>query len=258
MEERKNKKWTEEIERFIRAECPLDFGGKEPLTQIINNIWGINTTKNGLTTFCCDKKIQLGIKPWQYDTGRFRGREPKPLLSEHEKKGYLFVKIAPRTWIQKSRYVYQLNHPEYKYKKGDVIFFLDGNNCNFNPDNLFLITMKELGPINAYGGIVKGNPELTKLKIIQLRLRMAMLDRAKEMGLTSKCGRGRVLKTEANEKMREWYKNRTEEQKERQRATNRRYLARKRLDPAWREKRRKYSTEWSRKSRESKKNVRND
>ena len=60
-----------------------------------------------------------------------------PLYSEHQKKGYTFIKIAePNEWISKSKWVYIATHPaeafeHYSTKQKYLYVYLDGNNRNF-------------------------------------------------------------------------------------------------------------------------------
>lgn len=177
----------------------------------------------------------------------------RPLYSERQKKGYLFVKVAmPSVWWSKAKFVYVATHPEEagEILETDAFYFLDGNNRNFDWRNIALVHRREQAIFQYYGGCVKGNPEATKIHILQARLKLVQLDAAEKIGDVMMMGDSRVIKKDHNEKARaysQWrrdndpeYRERmkqkmrlrskemTPEQKERHREVCRRYMARKR------------------------------
>lgn len=140
----------------------------------------------------------------------------RPLYSEQVKKGFVKIKIAqPSTWEYKQKWVWMETHP-WLYdtvKENDVFIFLDGNNRNFNPDNICKISRAELGMLNLIGGVCKDNPEITLSRIAQTKLKIAMFDLGEKAGLVVNGGGGRVFKEEKNRKAREYRKRKREEKR---------------------------------------------
>ena len=54
------------------------------------------------------------------------------------KEGYIEIKVGINKWISKHRYIWE-QHYKRKVPKGKVVIFLDGNNRNFEIENLKLI-----------------------------------------------------------------------------------------------------------------------
>ena len=88
--------------------------------------------------------------------------------------GYVWVKITDQpkvrksdNWKQKQRLIYeQLHGPILDNVK---VIFLDGNNRNFDPDNLAPVTNREHLEMNRNGFRTK-DPELTKAAINLVKL----------------------------------------------------------------------------------------
>lgn len=109
----------------------------------------------------------------------------KPLFSEHEKKGLIQIKVSenPRIWMSKARWIYEQNHPDYKYKKGDKVIYLDGNNRNFDPQNLEVVSNAMMLYLIQCGGVVKDHPEETRIHLLQAKLKKLQLDKGEKAGL---------------------------------------------------------------------------
>ena len=158
-------------------------------------------------------KIQCSCVGASYTVNNaWRGdRKSRPLYSEQIKKGYVKIKIAqPNVWVSKAKWVYDETHP-YEDCTGRANYvFLDGDNRNFNPNNIERVPLKIMGVFNLMGGCEKGNPEITKLRILNAKLKLAILDKGEEMGLVVKVdskGRkkaGRCFIEERNRKAREY------------------------------------------------------
>ena len=132
-------------------------------------------------------------------------RKPRPLYAEHYKKGYVRIKIAqPNVWVTKSKWVYMETHPWEDFTERSNYIFLDGNNRNFDPHNIERVPLKIMGVFNLLGGCVKGSPELTKLRILQAKLKIAMLDAGEKHGLVTDGGSGRLFIKERNKRAREY------------------------------------------------------
>ena len=138
-------------------------------------------------------------------------RKPRPLYSEHIKKGYVRIKIAqPNEWVSKSKWVYMETHPWEDFSERSNYIFLDGDNRNFDPKNIERVPLKVMGVFNLLGGCEKGQPEITRLRIVQAKLKLATLDAGEKLGLVAKVeskGRknpGRLFIEERNRKAREY------------------------------------------------------
>lgn len=129
----------------------------------------------------------------------------KPLYSEKIKKGYVQIKVAqPSVWISKAQWVYTETHPWEDCTEPSRYFFLDGDKRNFSPDNIARIPNILVGIFSKMGGTADGNPELTKLRIIQARLKHKLLDISEKEGLAyrTKNGARVFLKTPFKNKKR--------------------------------------------------------
>ena len=90
------------------------------------------------------------------------GKHPRsiPIGSEHEKKGYIRIKVAePNVWKYKHVFLWEQLHGVLP--KGQVIIFADKNNRNFAPDNLIAVTRKELIVMNKCG-LIYDNADATR------------------------------------------------------------------------------------------------
>ena len=63
------------------------------------------------------------------------------------KEGYIEIKVGINKWISKHRYVWE-QHYKKEVPKGKVVIFLDGNNRNFEIENLKLISRGALLILN--------------------------------------------------------------------------------------------------------------
>lgn len=188
-------------------------------------------------------------------------RKPRPLYSEQIKKNYVRIKIAePNVWMQKNKWVYIETHPWEDCSERSNYVFLDGDNRNFNPNNIERVPLKVMGVFNLMGGCEKGNPEITKLRILNAKLKLAILDKGEEMGLVAKVdskGRkkaGRCFIEERNRKAREY--NSSPERKKIIAERTKEYLKRLKTEnpekyAEMREKHKVYSKEYHKRKKES-------
>jgi hypothetical protein len=95
-------------------------------------------------------------------------------------------------------------HPWEDFTERSNYIFLDGNNRNFSPENIERVELKYMAQFNYCGGCVKNNPELTRLHVIQAKLKLATLDAGERLGLTADGGGGRVFIAERNKRAREY------------------------------------------------------
>lgn len=118
-------------------------------------------------------------------------KNTKPLYSEHQKKGYVKIKIAqPNVWISKAQWVYMETHPWEDFTEPSRYLFLDGDSRNFNPANIYRMPKKLTGIFAKLGGTVKGDPELTKVRVLQAYLKSKLLDVGEQNGFTYKQDKG--------------------------------------------------------------------
>lgn len=195
------------------------------------------------------KRTELGA----YSNVRDRCINAKPLYSERVKKGYVIIKVSRCEWWSKAKWVWVSTHPGEPFDIHNQFMFLDGDNRNFSPDNIMKIDHRVSGVLNrTCGGLIKGQPDLNKARILEIMLKLAYLDRAEKAGLTSDYGVGRQLKEDRNRLARERRKRMTPEQKAKRRAYANSYYAEKRNDLEWKKKKAAYNREWARKHRKAK------
>ena len=170
-------------------------------------------------------------------------RAPRPLYSEHVKKGIVQIKIGqPNVWISKARWIYEQAHPEEDYTDRANYIFLDGNNRNFNVENIARIPLKLIGVFNGLGGTIPGNPEATKIRIAQAKLKMMCLDIGEKIGDVKYVGNSRRFISDVNESARK-YRIKTSvdlEKMEIMKRKRKEYYQRKKTDSEWVKKRKEY------------------
>lgn len=113
------------------------------------------------------------------------------LYEERTNGGYVQIKVAePSTWKSKARWVWEETHPGEITAKSDNFIFLNGNNRDFSPGNIERLEGKYRTLFLKYGGTDK-NPEVTKIRILQAKMRVAQLDLGEKIG-TVKVFKNRV------------------------------------------------------------------
>lgn len=138
-----------------------------------------------------NERSRIGAISIKYKNGskNHASRAPKPLYSEHEKKGYIRIKVGqPNEWMFKQHYVWWQNTGHKPEPKKEMVIFLDGNNRNFDFNNLFLITREAVGIFNnpnLHLGMIKGQPELTKINAMNAMLIVLTRKLGRKVGLVS-------------------------------------------------------------------------
>ena len=87
----------------------------------------------------------------------------KPIGSERidNREGYTKVKIGePNRWEFKHKVIYEKHHG--KVEDGYTVIFLDGDNTNFDIDNLYKVSRHQLLLLNQHK-LIYNNKELTRL-----------------------------------------------------------------------------------------------
>lgn len=177
----------------------------------------------------------------------------QPLYSEQRKKGYCRIKVAmPSVWWQKQKWVWVATHPERvdELLETDCFVFLDGNNKNFDWKNIELLHRREQLVFLQMGGVVPDDPELTRLHILQARLKLVQLDALEKIGEVVCTSAGRKTKEKTREDARKRYAQvkDSEHWKKVNRERAKKYRAQ--LTDEQKEKRKAYQREWARKKRE--------
>lgn len=103
-----------------------------------------------------------------------------------DKNGYIMVKMdtpqnkisSHKYWIHKHILIYEQHYGEVP--KGYKVIFADGNNRNFDIDNLVLVSNAELLVMNNNGLYYKGYGELTKAGTDIAKLHMKVIERKKK------------------------------------------------------------------------------
>lgn len=187
----RKRKWTEEQERWLIEH--KDISGKILMYEEFKKAF----PNAEFTVFAiASKRTELGA--FGRHTGNLSRR--KPLYSEQEKKGYVRIKVAqPDVWWQKQKWVWVETHPGEPFERTDKFMFLDGNNRNFNSENIRKVSHRVVGIINrAFGGLPSSNAEINDVFITKIELRLAMLDIGEKFGLVSDYGGGRMFREHRN------------------------------------------------------------
>lgn len=156
-----------------------------------------------------------------------------------DKNGIICYRLARHKTISKHRFLYQ-TYNNCILLTNEVVIFLDGNNRNFNPENLYKITRAELVLLNRWYKI-SSDPYKTLDYIALVKLKQRRVEIAKENNLTNKYG---AIVEDKKESQKRYYSLHPEVK-----GYAREYQRKKRQDPVWRE-------EFNRKRRERRKNDR--
>lgn len=194
-------RWTQEMIDWIIANRQLS-----RQTRYAEFIKIFNVNIKAPSFYCHCSKVY--IQKYGYADKAKAERLMKPLYAEQIRNGCVFIKVAqPKVWISKAKWVYMETHPWEDYTNDTnnfVYIFLDGDNRNFNPDNIERVPREIWGYLNHWA--VKGNADTTKLEILNAKLIMKTLDIGEKLGLTYAEGSGRHFKDRAREYHREYKK----------------------------------------------------
>ena len=92
-------------------------------------------------------KVCFGARKTSFKKGHLPANS-KVIYSERlSKEGYIEIKVGLNRWISKHRYIWE-QHYKKEVPKGKVVIFLDGNNRNFEIENLKLISRGALLILN--------------------------------------------------------------------------------------------------------------
>ncbi len=141
-------RFTDEIVAFIGS-LPTNMTYAE-IARLVNKKFGTRTHRTAINDLCCKR---LGFNRTG-GNGQFKKGHIGPTLKEvgHESNlnGYISVKIDDKpiegihtyqnrkaNWKPKHRHIYEQHHGPIP--KGWIVVFLDGNNRNFDPNNLYAL-----------------------------------------------------------------------------------------------------------------------
>lgn len=175
----RERKYTDEMCQWLKENSEGKF--KEELAKEFNERF--KTDYSVLSIYCKrkDLKIKSNVftvhkraSPGSEKTWFRKGDAPHnthKLFTEIERDlGYIWIKVAePNIWKSKHTYIWEQYHKK-EVPDGMMVIFLDGNNRNFNIDNLMLISKGENRYLNC-NKLRTEDAELTKSNILLRRLR---------------------------------------------------------------------------------------
>lgn len=175
--------FTPEEKKFI--EDHVKDRSNNELTDIFNTYFGLDLNVKQIKAFKKNHKLSSGLdgrfQPGQipfnkgkkgiggWEPTQFKkGNKPvnyRPVGSERVNvDGYVEIKTAdPNKWRLKHQVIWeQVNGP---IPKGYAVIFGDSNRLNLEPENLILVSRKQLVRLNQ-NNLISNNAELTKTGII--------------------------------------------------------------------------------------------
>lgn len=149
------------------------------ITNMFNEKFKDNRTKDSIKSVLHEKGIKTGSRGWFEE-----GTVPKntlPVGTEIGREdGYIYVKIKhPNIWKQKHHIIYEKEYGPIP--KDQVVLFGDGNNRNFDINNLILISRSQLLGLNSIN-LIQNNAELTRTALTVVDIRSKINER-KERGI---------------------------------------------------------------------------
>jgi hypothetical protein len=179
-------RYTPEQIQFLRENLPGR--GCEEVREMFNRHFGLSLTKGEMHGICCNHRLHNGL---QFQKGRSRKGIPKykpgkfypkrrPIGADRIENGLIKTKIADSKWEYKQRLIWEASNGPVP--QGHVIIFADGNKSNFSPDNLLLVSRKELAVMNKCK-LCFPDKDLTKAGKTIADLIMLVADREREIGI---------------------------------------------------------------------------
>lgn len=181
------KQYTDEQLAYLKELSEQGLFNDE-ITQRFNERFGTNKTKNSIKNIRTKHGFRTsaryyykkgntpwnkGKKGWQAPgaerTWFKKGNRPQtwvPVGSETiDRDGYLKVKIAePNKWAYKHRLIWEQHHGQ-QIPPGHAVIFGDGDKRNLDPENLILVSRKQLVVLNKRR-LIQNDADLTRTAII--------------------------------------------------------------------------------------------
>lgn len=170
----KRLKWTSEMLDAVKKTKSQDgYTAYKFFCQMFNNV---------TETAFHNQRSRLGVVKSKPHGSNKRAK----LYEERLKGGYVQIKVAePATWKSKARWVWEETHPGEQTEKHDKFLFLNGNKRDFRPENIERLEAKYLTTFLYFGG-PDNNPEVTKIRILQAKIRVYQLDLGEKIGIVKK------------------------------------------------------------------------
>jgi len=194
------RKYTEEHIEYLKKIAP-GRTNKE-ITKMFNEKFNLNISESALAQVRrrrgiktgSDGKYKKGQTPWNKGKKGFmgpnktsfkKGHKPHnwvPIGSERvTKDGYIEIKIHEgkfqKNWRGKHILVWEKHNGPLP--KGYAVIFGDGNNRNFDIDNLILVSRAQLLKLNQLG-LIKNDADLTRVGVSIVDLQMKISERSKD------------------------------------------------------------------------------
>lgn len=129
------------------------------------NPWSKGVSKNEWLAHLSEEKLEK-VRKGQFGYGRKRD-EGYPVGHELWRNGYLMIKVTNdkntpcnKRWQFKHVLVWESHHKK-KVPKGHIVIFKDGDNTNFDVNNLLMISRSQSSVLASWKGFNKG--KLTEL-----------------------------------------------------------------------------------------------
>lgn len=176
------KTWTQEKNDFLLKHKEMAAKDSYPLF-----LQAFPDSHDITFTAFVNHRSRIRAIPERYNNYNIHAKKSqRPIFSKQIKKYYIRIKIAqPDVWMFKHHYVWWQN-TGHKPTKTETVVFLDGNNRNFDFQNLMLVPRTIIGILNNPAfrlGVVKNDPELTKINIQNAMLIFETRKLGKKMGL---------------------------------------------------------------------------
>jgi hypothetical protein len=181
--------YTKEEIQFVKENIPRRSYAE--MRILFNKRFHLRLTKKQFDTLMYKHKIHNGLGTWNGYAPLNKGKKHKPQQGNYKaidyeriQLGYVWVKVGNKkygghkNWKAKHVALYEKAHG--KPPKGHVVIFADGNNRNFDLNNLLLISRKELCVMNSCGLICK-HRDLTVIGKTIADIKMAMNKRKRNI-----------------------------------------------------------------------------
>lgn len=186
--------YPEEIKNFIKQNY-IGVGHKD-MADLLNKTFGTSYTIMQMKAYYGNRGIDSGLNgqfqpgstPFNKGKKGLGGWEPTQFKKGHKPHNYkpvgtvrvnadnyVDIKIAdPNKWKGKHIIVWEKRNGPVP--RGCVVIFGDGNRRNFDPDNLILVSRKQLALMNK-NGLIQNNADLTRTGIIMADIIQIMGER---------------------------------------------------------------------------------